>query len=204
MNEVELSTEEKIRQAASRVFIRKGFSATKTRDIAEEAGINVASLHYYYRSKDKLFEIVALDALKNMSQGISDIIDQSHSLQEMIKMIVNYYTDFFYENPHIPMFILSESQTNPDKIEPILNMDDKLQRLSKKLESYLQADKVQMISAYQLFLNIIGLTVFPFIAKPPMKVSGIHDEQFKAIIEERRILIPKWVSQMLYHPAIKE
>jgi len=100
-----LSTEEKIKAAARKVFLRKGFSATRTRDIAEEAGINLALLNYYYRSKEKLFDIVMMDNFRQFIRGISiNLTDGSTPLPEKVRTIATAYIDFLIGNPDLPLF----------------------------------------------------------------------------------------------------
>ena len=68
------STEEKIKAAARKVFTRKGFAATRTRDISEEAGINLALLNYYFRSKEKLFDLVMMENMQHFLIGMKEVI----------------------------------------------------------------------------------------------------------------------------------
>src|SRR5271154_299968 len=85
----DLTAEEKIKEAARNVFTRKGFAATRTRDIAEEAGINLALLNYYFRSKEKLFEIVMLENFGQFLNGVQTLLNQKESsLEEKIDAIV--------------------------------------------------------------------------------------------------------------------
>src|SRR6478736_8171749 len=101
------STEEKIKVAARKVFLRKGFSATRTRDIAEEAGLNLALLNYYFRSKEKLFEIIMMEKLQQLFGIIIPLAnDPSTSLDEKLKTIAGEYIDMLSANENLPLFIL--------------------------------------------------------------------------------------------------
>ena len=105
------STEEKIKQAAKKVFLQKGYAGTRTRDIAEEAGINLALLNYYFRSKQKLFEVVILEKIQKLLITILPAIhDESTTIEEKIDLVVSNYIDMLTENPDLPIFILSELQ----------------------------------------------------------------------------------------------
>src|ERR1700681_3003787 len=89
------STEEKIKEAARKLFTQKGFAATRTRDIAEEAGINLALLNYYFRSKQKLYDIIMIENFRQFIQGISmNVFDEKTSIQEKIEKIAIAYIDF--------------------------------------------------------------------------------------------------------------
>ena len=103
------STEEKIKEAARTVFYKKGFAATRTRDIAEEAGINLALLNYYFRSKQKLFDIIIVEALTRFIQNIRIVLnDDKTTLAQKIEGLADNYIDFIIEEPEIPTFILTE------------------------------------------------------------------------------------------------
>ncbi len=103
--ELDLNTEAKIKNAARLVFHTKGFAATRTRDIAEEAGINLALLNYYFRSKEKLFDIIMLETLQGFFKSISTIfIDEQTSLEDKTERIVSTYIDLLIIEPQIPLF----------------------------------------------------------------------------------------------------
>jgi AcrR family transcriptional regulator len=108
------STEEKIKVAARKIFLRKGFAATRTRDIAEEAGLNLALLNYYFRSKEKLFDIIMLENLQHFIEGIKDILnDKQTSLAQKIEAIVNNYINLLMHQPELPLFVLHELRSHP-------------------------------------------------------------------------------------------
>src|ERR1700753_50334 len=107
--EVHESAEQKIKEAARKLFTQKGFAATRTRDIAEEAGINLALLNYYFRSKQKLFDIIMMENFRQFIQGISfNFLEQNTTLDQKITKVVSMYIDFLTENPDLPLFILNE------------------------------------------------------------------------------------------------
>src|SRR5579859_5707706 len=90
----EASTEEKIMEAARKLFTQRGYAATRTRDIAEEAGINLALLNYYFRSKEKLFDIIMLESLHDFRQHIIVALnDEKTSLENKIETLVSNYID---------------------------------------------------------------------------------------------------------------
>ena len=105
----EASTEEKIKEAARRVFTEKGYSGTRTRDIAQEAGINLALLNYYFRSKQKLFEEIMLEKVIKLFGGLSTVFYNSDSsLEEKLDEVAELYIDMLLKNPLLPTFVLSE------------------------------------------------------------------------------------------------
>lgn len=109
------TTEEKIKTAAKIVFYKKGFTATRTRDIAEEAGLNLALLNYYFRSKAKLFEIIMTETFAGFVGSMKVILDdEKTSLEEKVAIIAERYIDFIGAEPEIPTFILTEIRNNPE------------------------------------------------------------------------------------------
>ena len=196
-----LSTEEKIKQAARNVFHQKGFAGTKTRDIAEEAGINLALLNYYFRSKQKLFEIIMLETMKGFMQTIADSFnDPSTSLQEKVQVVVNKYIDLLLEEPEIPLFILSEIRQSGSDLVHKMGMKDIIMNslMIRQYKDHMVQTKREMTHPLQFFMSLLGMTVFPFIAQPMITVIGdLNKEQFQALMEERREIIPKTVMSML-------
>src|SRR5580698_3307924 len=109
----EQSTEEKIKAAARKIFTKKGYAATRTRDIAEQAGLNLALLNYYFRSKEKLFEIVMIEKVQQLLAFMSPVLNNPDtSLHEKIDLITPSYIDMLLKNPDLPMFVLSEIKSN--------------------------------------------------------------------------------------------
>ena len=194
------STEERIKEAAARVFVKKGFAATKTRDIAEEAGINIASLHYYYRSKDKLFQIVIGEALRKFSVGMDEILSNDNPVHLKIRNFVHRYIDFFKENPYVPLFIISESQNNPDKVDKMLKSQKSISKLKKQLEELAEKGMMRPVHPAHFFMNLISLTAFPFIGKPLMiRKVNLSSEEYDRLLEERKEMIPEMMISYFYH-----
>jgi len=101
---LDATTEEKIKEAARVVFHKKGFAATRTRDIAEEAGINLALLNYYFRSKGRLFEIIMLETVSGFIQTMALALnDEETTLEEKIRRIASAYIDLIGKEPDLPI-----------------------------------------------------------------------------------------------------
>jgi AcrR family transcriptional regulator len=197
----EESAEEKIKAAAKKLFTQKGFAATRTRDIAEEAGINLALLNYYFRSKEKLYDIILLENFRHFIQGISmNVYDEKAGITEKLEKIVVAYIDFLTLNPDLPLFILNELTGNPSKIAAQINDDVGPMRshLLQELRDAAKDGRIQPIDPFHFIANLVGLTVFPFIGKPILqRVTGVNDRQFLAFMEERKKLVPIWLRGML-------
>jgi AcrR family transcriptional regulator len=198
---MELSTEEKIRVAARTVFHNKGYAATKTRDIAKEAGINLALLNYYFRSKEKLFQIIMMDSIHSLFQSIIPLFfEEETTLFEKIEKFVGLYIDKLCNEPEIPLFILSELQRNPMVISEEIPFKEIFEGsvFNKQFQEAIENKEINAISYHHLIMNIGGLTVFPFIGKPIFKQGGnLKEEEFLSLMTERKKLIPLWIKQAL-------
>lgn len=194
------STEEKIKEAARKVFTRKGYAASRTRDIAEEAGINLALLNYYFRSKEKLFDIIMMENLQHFIAGVKGIFnDETTSLYKKTERIASNYIDMLVQHPDLPSFILSELRANPDKLVTKMGVKEFLlqSHFAKQLGAAMKANK-KNINPLHFFMNVIGLVVFPFVASPILKnLGGLNTEDFTALMQERKKLIAKWLEAML-------
>lgn len=199
------SAEEKIKAAAKKLFTQKGFDATRTRDIAEEAGINLALLNYYFRSKQKLYDIIMLENFRQFIQGISvNVFDEKAGIEEKLEKIVVAYIDFLTMNPNLPLFVLNEIKGNPSKIAAQINEEVSPMRshLLRQLQEAGKAGKIAPVDPFHFIANLIGLTIFPFIGRPILqRVTNVTDEQFHAHMEERKRLVPIWLKAILSAPT---
>ncbi|HXR85038.1 MAG TPA: TetR/AcrR family transcriptional regulator [Hanamia sp.] len=191
----DFSTEERIKKAARKVFMQKGYAATRTRDIAEESGINLALLNYYFRSKEKLFHEVMMEKIQQFFGALLPIIDDpSTKLESKIELMVSGYIDMLSSNPDLPLFVLSEMRNSSDlkKILPVQKITDKLSFIQQLKE------KRPDVNPIQFLMTIIGMIVFPFIAQPAFElILGSNKTELQKILQQRKKLIPMWVKAML-------
>ncbi len=192
----EQSTEQKIISAAQNIFTKKGFAATRTRDIAEESGINLALINYYFGSKENLFKIIVEQKFMDLFGLLNPILsDENIQLDEKTKLITENYTALLLENEGLAIFVLNH-----------LSQDKELLK-SAILQSRLLAQPVLQeqlaiagytTSTLDYIMNIISLTLFPFISKDLFLASEmISDENYHDYIIERTKKIPQWIMQIL-------
>ncbi|ACU91690.1 TetR/AcrR family transcriptional regulator [Capnocytophaga ochracea] len=198
----DISTEERIKAAARKVFHQKGFAGTRTRDIAEEAGINHAMLNYYFRSKEKLFEMVMMETMAQFFKGVNLMLnDENTSLDEKIDLIVSNYVDLLLKEPELPTFILNEVRPNPQAFVEQNPIKEALTHsvLTRQYAEAVARGEITEPNLMQAILNVIGLVIFPFIAKPILTlIVNIPEEQYKALMLQRKTLIPQWIKAMLW------
>lgn len=195
------TTEEKIKQAARVVFQKKGFAATRTRDIAQEAGINLALLNYYFRSKQKLFELIMFETLNSFLQFIKLVLnDEKLTLEKKIDAVVSSYIDKLTERPDLPLFILSELRSHPQILIDRMEIKGFIMKshFAKQLRQGISEGKIADIHPFHFIINIMGMTVFPFLGSPLLKAAGgISDKKFIELMIERKKLVPQWIKLIL-------
>ena len=195
------STEERIKDAARRVFTQKGYAATRTRDIAEEAGLNLALINYYFRSKEKLFDLIIVEHLQMFIHSVMVIVnDPKTSLKQKMETLISHYIDMLIENPLIPIFILNEINANPKKLMTKLGFE-KMERdnlyIIKQWKELAVAKKMT-INPIHIVVNILSMTIFPFTAGPLLRNrTGMSIEDFNKLMVERKKLIPVWINEMI-------
>ena len=195
------STEERIKNAARIIFHQKGFAGARTRDIAEEAGINLALLNYYFRSKQKLFDLIMFETFHGFIQSVVSVFnDRETTLVEKVEILSDRYIEMLIQQPDIPLFVLSEFRANPERFAETMNF--------KKMaaESYFMVQFQEAILArgtmkfnpIHLLMNLVSMIIFPFIGRPILQhVGGLSQEQFKQLMEERKKLVPVWIKSIV-------
>ena len=198
---LDINTEAKIKAAARVVFHKKGFAATRTRDIAEEANINLALLNYYFRSKEKLFELIMFETLTGFLQSLAIVFnDETPTLEKKVQLLVEKYIDRIAEEPEIPLFIMSEIRSDAtgflEKL-PVLNVIMH-SAFIKQYQVAVEEGKIIEPNPLHFIMNLLGLVIFPFIGSPMLKKIGkLKDKQFDKLMQERKKLIPVWVKAMM-------
>ena len=201
IKEIDNSTEAKIKEAARIVFYKKGFAATRTRDIAEEAGINLALLNYYFRSKGKLFEIIMMETLSGFIQSLLVILNtEETTLENKVTEIASKYIDFIIKEPEIPTFIVTEIRSNPGLLLDKLPIGEIVKNSVFFRQHQRAVEKGEITEPHPLhfLMNLMGLVIFPFIAKPLiMGGNNLTTENFNQLMEQRKKLIPVWIKTMM-------
>ena len=192
----DLTTEQKIMEAARKIFTQKGYAATKTRDIAEEANINLALLNYYFGSKENLFKKIVNEKFIELFGIINPLLsDENISLEEKVEQLVNHYTQLLMENEDLPIFVLNELKNNETIFEQILQG---ARIISQPIIVKQLKDRGYQVSIPDFIMNVVSLTIFPFVVKPLFLSSGIlKKEEYTSFIENRKKQIPEWIFAIL-------
>lgn len=190
------STEQKIFEAAREIFTQKGMDGAKMQEIANRAGINKALLHYYFRTKEKLYETVARAIIGKALPVIRELIESEQPLEEKIRRFVDFYISLISQNPFIPLFVITEINKHPDRFfETIFSKElPKPEVFFRQVEEEVAAGRIRPVKPQHLLVNTIAMCVFPFVAKPMMRmVLGMSTGEMRIFLEERKEQVTDFV-----------
>ena len=196
----ESDTEQRILNAARQVFMLNGFSGARMQAIADQAGINKAMLHYYYRSKQKLFDAVFTEALGKILHVVFTIIDADAPLDVKIPRFYNEYISILQQHPHMPAFVINEVNQNANWLPEMFKKHGvrKPQKILEQFAGIYQQAELQCPRPEHLLVNMLSLALFPFVAAPLIKrVLGLDDAGFADFLEERKTHLPAFFQQAI-------
>ncbi len=182
-------TEAKVLAAATAEFHEKGFTGARMQEIARRAGLNQSLLHYYYRTKDRLFEAVFSRAARHVMVPVLEVLGSSLPLREKVERFVHTYIDQVLANPHIPGFVVEELRRNPDRLRQFIGGQTQglFEVLSAQIDAAVAAGQIRPIAPAHFLANLMALCVFPFIARPMIQtVSGMDDDAYLAFLQQRK------------------
>ena len=189
------TTEDKILEAANKIFTEKGYAEARVRDIAEQAGVNLALINYYYRSKENLFSIVMRKKVQQLFGTIIPyMMDESTDLKEKMNNILNEAIKVVSSDRNLPMFVFGELQKQDMGFATLIPGEMiKNSSLLKQIK-----EKCPDINPLNFIMNFTSMIFFPYIISPMMiKVGIVSDREVVTILNERKQLIPKWIAKML-------
>jgi TetR/AcrR family transcriptional regulator len=188
-------TEQRILDAAHAVFVRRGTAGARMQEIAEEAGVNKALLHYYFRSKERLAEATFLRAARGLLPPVLQLLASDASIEDKVRGVVRLEHERLSQAPYLPGYILSELRHNPDRalqlvtalgVQPDQVREHVLGTLRRQIDEGVRAGTLRPIEAEEFAVNLISLCVFPFAAKPMlMMLMGTDNAGFEDFIERR-------------------
>ena len=197
---LQTETEEKIIASAEKLFYQKGKAGTSMQDIADDAGINRTLLNYYFRSKDQLFEAVFRKAMGTFVPDLASMLNADGSFYEYVPALVEKVIDTMLENPQIPIFVLQELSSNPERMpQMIKEMGVDPAKTVEKIGSEGAVPPLAGMDPRQIIMNLISLCIFPFAAKPVILdiLFNGDSEAYIAAMKERKVLLPKIIKQIM-------
>jgi len=196
MSENKQETEEQIFDAACRVFQQKGYAGARMQEIADEADINKSMLHYYYRSKDKLFQKVFQKEMSRFFPIIFGVMASKDPLYTKIKQLVEAYYSFLQDNPHMPQFIILEMNQHPERFESFIREKgiSLPESFILQIEAEVKAGKMNQIEPRQLLVSMLGVILFPFLARTMVQtVFKFDDAAYQAFLRERKDMLAAFI-----------
>lgn len=187
------STEERILEAAVQEFMTKGYAGARTTAIAEAAGVTHAMLHYYFRTKDKLFDRIIESKIGTLRDiMLASLGDPTIPLFDKIKSTIENHQDFIAANPELPRFMINEVLNRPDRMPKVIEQLKHhtplvVQSLQRQIDEYADRGLCRRVDAGMLMLDIVSLNIFPFSAKPMVNalLGGMMEDR-EAFVEARK------------------
>lgn len=196
-----MNTEEKIKQAAKEVFMTKGYEGCSSREIAKAAGMNVALVNYYFRSKGQLFQLVFETAMEDFVTTMVHVFGQEKSLREKISILIEKEYELLHQHPELPIFIINE-------INRDFSCVDKSSRLMEKIAAtgiFLECQKAQdagemrKMDMINITLLIMSNCDFPFMGKNLfMGLHGISSEQMNTHLHRHKEIVKDMLINYLF------
>ena len=190
------NTETEILIAAKEIFQQKGMAGARMQEIADKAQINKALLHYYYRSKQLLFEAVFKSAFSLLAPQLNKVLNDDSDLFEKIRKFTESYISFVIKHPYLPNFVIQELNKNP---EFVLHLQSEkhfpsIDKFKLQVSDAIKQGVIRPIEAEQLFINIISLNIFPFIGQPLlMALVNVDKESYSKIVENRKTEVAEFI-----------
>jgi AcrR family transcriptional regulator len=199
MNTVAENTESQILNAAREVFIAKGLDGARMQEIADHAGINKALLHYYFRTKEKLFEAVFTEVAANLFPAIKQVLAAELAVKEKITFFVKVYLTGIRENPFIPAFVINTLNSNPDRfLKHIVKSGIDPRLLQKQIDAEAARGLIRPVKAEHLVVNVIAMCIFPFVARPIVQnVFNMSNDEYRSYLDSRETEIVDFVLKSL-------
>jgi len=201
--ELDTDAEARILDAAHIVFVRRGTAGARMQEIADEAGVNKALLHYYFRSKSRLAAAVFQRVARGLFLRVSEILGSDAEIEDKVRRVVRLYLEQLSKTPYAPAYVISEINQHPDRaaqlVEAVRHIRAEslnanvLDTLGKQLRQRVRAGAMRAISTPQFVANLASLCIFPFAARPMLcAILDLDDRGFQRFIDERKASLPEF------------
>ena len=197
MEVLSTDTEQLIKNTAKDVFFKHGLLHATTQDIADAAGINRASIHYYYRSRKLLFDKVFAEAMEEMDAKLMAIVKQDLPFRHMIETFIEVFLQKSMQHPYLELFLVAELNANPNIPSFFFTREEQTERkemLQRSIDSEVADGTMKPIKAEHFIVNLMSLCSFPFMAKPMVKkATNLTEAEYITFIHERKEVILKLI-----------
>lgn len=187
--------ESRIIEAAKVVFVRKGYEATKMGDIAAEVGISRTAMHYYFRTKEILFEAIFEQLMGSLLPNIKAIMDEEGTILEKLPKVIDQYLAALHNNPLFPVFVINEMNRDPEHLyKAILKKPEKIEpiiRLRAQIQQEMEMGLLKKRPLIETASTLLSLVVFPLLVQHPFSTVFFDGDTnaFNTFLDSRKELI---------------
>ncbi len=188
----QVQTEKLIKEKAKDLFFKKGFLNATTQEIADEAGVNRALIHYYFRSRDQMLEILLDETMLEKKERVRGILSSSLPFRQKIANYINTIVDYGLTYPYLDNFIISETARRPDKVKLFCSKDRTKMSdfIREDLEQEIKSGNIASISPEHFMVNLSALCNYPLLAKVVLQtIHGMPDSVYRKFLIERKQII---------------
>lgn len=192
MGAEEAQTQKLIIEKAKILFFQKGFLNATTQEIADEAGINRALIHYYFRSREQMLDALLVETIQEKKDRVRSILTSDRPFREKIASYIDTVVDYGLMYPYLENFIISETARHPDRLKDICSKDrvKSSDLISAELEEEIRKKRIAPISAVHFMVNLSALCNYPLLAKSVLQViHGMTDASYRKFLQERKQII---------------
>lgn len=203
MKNESLSAEERILDAATQNFLFRGYAGARMQQIANDAGVNKALLHYYFENKEVLFKRVMEDALAGFGSIAGVLLEkEAGTLQQRLSLLTERFLQILLRKPFLPGFVLQEAQQHPEIMYPILKQyEADLGALQLEINAEAATGRMQPVEARELIVNMFSVCFFPFLAMPLLSqvLYAEADEALGSLLNQRRKAVEELVLTRVFN-----
>ncbi len=184
--------EEAILEQATALFLEKGFKATSTSEIARAVGCNQALVHYYYRTKERLFEAIFQKKIKFFIGSLLYIGNEDLPYKEKLAKKIESHFEAIRLEPKLPLFFFSELGMNPERLKAVRETlgdmpQEAIEQMNRELQDEIKKGSVRPITIYDLLMTIVSLNIIAFLGEPIFKtITRISDEEYQSLLDRRK------------------
>lgn len=198
----EMTTEQTIIHAANKIFLENGYAGTRMQDIADEAKINKAMLHYYFKNKESLFRMIFLENFGLLIPLINEVIEAKTSIKEKLLSIAELYIELMQSNPKLPLFVINELSNHSDSfIAAIKDSQNELpnfKQLIQEVKDAVEKKEIAPIDPELLIVGVLALSIFPVIAKQMLQILfSENDKKMEGILQRRKAFINDFIQKSI-------
>jgi len=187
-------TEQLIKDTAKRIFLTDGKMLATTQEIADAAGVNRTLLHYYFRSRDVLFDLVFKEAVTKLRQRIHEVLALDLPFRQKIESLVGVFYDELVELPYLETFIALQLNQDPGRFaEVFINLPggkERMRKFLKEIQREMEEGNIMDMKPINFFINLFSLMAYPFVARPIyLKMFELSESTYDKLLADRRKMI---------------